>query len=249
MTASQQITKKQHILSKSILRNFLRTDGRLEAANLRTRVISHLGLNADPFVTLRSWDQRIETRTMNQIEREFGLVSRQILRKGSREFNASQHETISAMFSIWVIRQHRAANPIPDSQLTGILAPERFVSEDTLDQLEHRGIITFDSSGRIPGRMIAGPVMFLAIKRQIASMAGTCWGVLEAAKGEFALPDSFGDYKVLPLSPKHCLIAGYSSQVVDTVVIAELNEIAEANAREWLFARDFSACPGLSFSE
>lgn len=65
-----------------------------------------------------------------------------------------------------------------------------------MDQAEHYGIVAMTPDGKVPGRMMAGPLIQLALGRQAAAMAGKRWGIMRAAAGEFVLPDTFGDFMV-----------------------------------------------------
>lgn len=97
----------------------------------------------------------------------------------------------------------------------------------------------------MPGRMVAGPLMQLALDRQAIAMAGKRWGVVRAKEGEFVLPDTFGDYMVLPLSPTCYLIADENDGTVGMQGVSHLNAVAKANATIYLAARDLTACPGI----
>jgi hypothetical protein len=169
-----QITTRQHIFPRSGLKRFADDRGQLQVMNVRTGKIELLGPRAAPFVVLRGWDQRSEGGISAHIERSFGMLAKRILHGNAFTLDCAAHSVISDMYSLWRIRLHRAQNPLPDLPL-GIV-PERPVAEEAMDQGEHYGIITLTSDGRVPGRMIAGPLLQLALDRQAKSMTGKRWG-------------------------------------------------------------------------
>lgn len=241
--APRQITTRQHVYSRSGLRRFAGPSGRLHVVNMQTGTKGWYGPDSALFVVDRAWDQRSENRTMSGIERQFGIVAKRILH-GGPVLDASAHAAISKMYSLWRIRHHRACNPLPDTPLNGVL-PGKGTADAAMDQLEHYGIVTMTPDGKVPGRMMAGPLIQLALDRQAAAMAGKRWGIVRAAEGEFVLPDTFGDYMVMPLSPTCCLVADQDDGVAPVEGVAHANAVAKANATAYLAARDLAACPGI----
>lgn len=237
-----QITKRQHIFPRSGLLRFSER-GRLQTLNVVTGKIQWLTPYAAPFVVTRGWDQRSESAIMSPIERSFGIIAKRILGGGAITLDIAAHSVISDMYSLWRIRLHRAKNPLPPLPLG--MRMERSVSEDAMDQGEHYGIITPTFDGKIPGRMIAGPLLQLALDRQAKIMSGKRWGIVRSKEGEFVLPDCFGDFMVMPLSPNCCLIADNDDVTVGIEVVSKLNAVAKANSTTYLVARDFSVCPGI----
>lgn len=244
VTPSKQITIKQHIYPKSGLRRFAQA-GQLDVLNLRTGLKKPLSTNAPIFWVNRAWDQRTENgKIVARIESEFGKVVSRIHSEVGCRLSVSDHAVISAMFSLWRIRQHRANHPLSDLYV-GL--PERQVSDAAVDDLEHRGVMSIAADGKIPGHQIAGPLLQFALNRQINSMQGTHWGLVRTrqGEGEFVLPDTFGDYMVMPVSPGCCLIANEFEGVLGADGISHLNSVAQECAKSFLAARVLSACPGL----
>jgi hypothetical protein len=151
-------------------------------------------------------------------------------------------ETISRMYSLWRIRHHRANNSLPDAYIG---TPERVISNQVMDEGEHYGMISITADGLIPGRMMAGPLMLLALDRQVEALAGKRWGIIYAKEGEFVLPDSFGDLMIMPLSPSCCLVADEGDGSVGVEGVSQINGLAKAHASSYLAARDLAKCPGL----
>lgn len=239
----KQITTLQHVYPRSGLRRFAGQNGKLQVLDLRTKDVRHLGPNADPFVVNRAWDQRSEHgKIVASIEREFGILASHILGDRLRPMDTKAFETISRMYSLWRIRHHRASNPLPD---TYVGKPERVASTETMDQGEHYGLISITANWSIPGRMMAGPLIQLALDRQEEALAGKRWGIIRAKEGEFVLPDSFGEFMIMPLSPTCCLVADEDDGSVDEEGVSQINGFAKASATTFLAARDLLNCLGL----
>lgn len=156
------------------------------------------------------------------------------------------------MLSLWRIRSHRAHNPLPDVRIVNRKRAisdqviERAVPTDAIDRGEHVGIITPDENGLILGRLMAGPLIQLALDREFDSLKGVRWGIVWARSGdgEYSLPDSFGSHLIMPLSPVCCLVGNEDHGTVGQDGITQINRIAQANSVKYLAARDFDACPG-----
>lgn len=241
---SKQITSRQHVFPKSGLVRFVGEDKKLEVLLLASEERQRYSPNAAPFVVNRCWDQRTEAEIMSPIERNFGIVSTRVLRTKITTLDAADHAVVTKMFSLWRVRNYFANKPLPDFTVAGV-RPERVLSNNEMDECEHFGIISMRSDGSIPGRMMAGPLLQLKLDQQVASMAGMRWGIINAANGEFLLPDGFGDLMVMPLSPKCCFVADHVDAVAPRSVVAEINSLAKVSAKTYLAARDLSACPGL----
>ena len=238
-----QMTIRQHIFTRAGLKRFADLDRLLQVLDVQTGGIRRLGPNADCFVVRRGWDQRTESAIMGPIERQFGILAKRILSGELATLDCAENCVASTMYSLWRIRHHRAQNPIPDHKIGN--RPERPVLDTGMDQGEHYGIISITSDGMIPGYMLAGPLLQSALDRQAEAMAGKRWGIVRAGEGEFAMPDSFGEFMVIPLSPACCLIADEANGTAARDGVAQLNGLARISATKYLAARDFSACPGL----
>ena len=92
---------------------------------------------------------------------------------------------------------------------------------------------------------MAGPLMLLALDRQEEALAGKRWGIIRAKEGEFVLPDSFGDFMIMPLSPTCCLVADEDDGSVGEEGVSQINGLAKAQASIYLAARDLTRCPSI----
>lgn len=181
---------------------------------------------------------------MQDIERRFGVVVAGVLRGPSTIQRDASHRTISEMFALWRARTHFAYQPLADQRLAGV-APERVVSPDAMDQLEHYGVIVPDSAGFIAGRMLAGPTLQRMLDAHLHALGDMRWGVVRAEEGEFVLPDTFGGNLVLPIAPTYCFVANNPDGVIGIEVVGQLNVLAQKCAKRFLVARHLAACPAL----
>ncbi|HSC81452.1 MAG TPA: hypothetical protein VLC08_13935 [Chitinolyticbacter sp.] len=241
---TKQITKGQHVIADSHLRRFSGVNGQLEVLDLSTLRIARRSPKHAVFKVHRHWDQRSESGVMHDIERRFGIIATEVLLNSATVLDEAGHQTISQMFALWRARTHLAYEPIADQRLARV-APERNVSADQMDQLEHYGVIVADSTGIVAGRMLAGPAVMQMLDSQACNLAGKRWGVVRADAGEFVLPDTFGGNLVLPISPTYCFVAGSPDGVIERDVVGELNALAKKSARKYIAARSLAACPGL----
>lgn len=218
-------------------------NGKIQVLNVKNGTVGYLGLNADHFIAHRVWDQYSEQgEKYARIERQFGIIATNILTAKVKTLEPLEHSIISSMYSLWRIRQHRAANPIPDRFIGD---PERSVSNETMDQGEHYRIITLNQNGEIPGRMLAGPQMQLDLERFEDEMTDKRWGIIHASQGEFVLPNSFGPYNIMPISPEYSLIANEENAEATLKAVTHYNTTAKENATLFLAARDLARCPGI----
>jgi hypothetical protein len=76
-------------------------------------------------------------------------------------------------------------------------------------------------------------------------LAGRCWGVLKAGRGEFCVPDVPVN-GVIPLTPTVLLALDNYSDVITADEVGYVNNGFQSGAQEYLFARKTAACPGIS---
>ncbi|WP_447916233.1 hypothetical protein [Delftia acidovorans] len=238
----KQITTNQHIISKTVLRRFMnKVSGRVHVCDLRSGEKKFLGPDGPPFTTNRSWDQRSESGNfVAAIERNFGIIAKKVTEKNATNLDADANLTITRMHCIWRLRFRFATHPIRD-HFVGF--PVSTVSPEFMDQGEHHGIISTLPDGHIPGRMIAGPLMSLRLFDLESQLQGTKWGIIRARTGEFILPDSYGDYLIMPLSPTCCFIANEEDAYATEQGVAEINTVAIEKSQYYFAARDLIACP------
>ncbi|TXI85541.1 MAG: hypothetical protein E6Q40_07630 [Cupriavidus sp.] len=239
-----QITNRQHFIARSVLKRFAGNGGKVQVLEFATGETANCGPDDDRFVVRRHWDQRSESRVMQDIERRFGSIAASVLRGKALRSDRAFHTTISEMYALWRPRFELAVRPMPDMQLA-VSGVEREVAPAMRDQLEHHGVIVPDAAGRIAGRSLAGVSLMRMLDMHAIQMTLTKWAVVRAHEGEFVLPDTFGQFLVLPLAPTYCFIADNENGVIDRDTVADLNALAKRSAHRFIVARDIAACPGI----
>lgn len=242
-----QITTAQHIFPSSCLRHFAGRGGKLQVRLLRTGLVEHHGPYSPRFTTTRAWDQRTEAKVMQHIETEFGRVIAPIRKGQAHALLPEQHRAVAALYALWMLRAHRASNPIPELQLNGRWAATEHRSAADVDEMEAHGIITIKPGGFVIGRQMAGPQLQLDLDRACLELADIKWGVLRVAEGhgEFCVPDTPGRVLYLPITPAVALAGGWADGMVDREAVLSFNTAAVVHAREFVAARDLAACPWL----
>jgi hypothetical protein len=240
-----QITKAQHVFPRSCLVHFRDASGKLEIGDLKTGKVTRVGLDRPPFVTERSWDQRTESGPMHEVETDFGRVVAPIRKGQVLGLGAEHHRAVTAMYALWMLRAHRAREPIPDIKLNVQVEQRAEHTAAVVDQLEAHGIITVAPDGSVPGRQLAGPQLQLDFDRALNHLAGVTWGVVRAAEGagEFCIPDSPERVLYLPLTPRIALASNWPDGEVGRADVSSFNTAAFQHAKAFVAARSVSACP------
>jgi hypothetical protein len=240
-----QITTAQHIFPRSCLRRFAGRGGRLQVRVFRTGRVEHHGPYSDRFTTARAWDQRTEAKVMQRIEAEFGRVVAPIRKGQVDSLLPEQHQVVTQLYALWMLRAHRARAPIPDIQLHRVWMAGAERSDAAIDELESHGIITVRPGGVVLGRQMAGPQLQLDLDRACTELNDVQWGVLRAAPGagEFCIPDAPERILYLPLTPVIALAGAWPDGEVGREVILAFNTAAVEHSREFVAARDLSSCP------
>lgn len=247
----KQITKAQHIFPRSCLVHFQGAGGKLEVCDLKTGKVSHIGPDRPPFVTERSWDQRTESGPMHEVETDFGRVVAPIRKGQVLGLGPEQQQAVTAMYALWMLRAHRAREPIADVKLNRQFEEGAEPTAAVVDQMEAHGIVTVTPDGSVLGRQLAGPQLLLDFDRALNELAGVTLGVVRAAEGagEFSIPDSPERVLYLPLTPRIALASGWPDGVIDRADVWSFNTAAFQHARAFIAARSLSACPCRSFRE
>lgn len=243
-----QITTAQHIFPRSCLRHFAGRGGKLQVHVFKTGSVEHLGPDSPRFTTARTWDQRTESKVMQHIETEFGRVVAPIRKGLAHSLLPDQHQAVTKLYALWMLRAHRAREPIPDIKLNRVWMAGADRSDTAVDEMETHGIITVKLGGIVLGRQMAGPQLQLDLDRACYELIDVKWGVLRAAAGagEFCIPDAPERLLYLPLTPVIALAGGWTDGQVGREAVLSFNTAAVQHARDFVAAQDLSACPCLS---
>ncbi len=153
-----------------------------------------------PFVTERSWDQRTASGLMHEVETAFGQVAAPIRKGEVLTLEPDQHQAVTAMYALWMLRAHRAREPIADVKLNRQFEQRTEHTAAIVDHMEAHGIITVTPDGFVLGRQLAAPKLQPDFDRALLERANVTWGVLRAAvgAGEFSIPTRQGASCICP---------------------------------------------------
>jgi hypothetical protein len=181
---------------------------------------------------------------MKQIEDEFQSVADRIS-SGRHMLRPEDHDSVSRFFALWHLRATRKHQPEPDHAAKGVTGLPKELEAELGETLEKSGVLFIRSDGKISGRAVLG----MQLQKNIDilmdnNFAKSEWGILEAVKGEFIVPDYISlDLQVVPVCPKICLIIGQGNLLLPASHVAQINSSLAAVAREYMIARDFTNCP------
>ena len=117
------------------------------------------------------------------------------------------------------------------------------LSKDQEEILEKKGASFIRSDQTIPSRFTSGVLIEIKIDEMACSLKDYKWGVVSAEEGEFVLPDTFGKWCIVPVTPTVCLVCNQVDTRIARHQVVELNRDAVQAAKQYFVARDFSQCP------
>lgn len=177
---------------------------------------------------------------MKHIEDEFQALADAIL-DGQTAFTPAENLRISRFRLLWQERFAVKQRPMTDSVLNAMIPAEPPLTQEQQENLESKGY-GFHVGHVLPGPQMAGLTIrakMLALNRLGAVVPA--WVVVNSPSVEFAVPDTFGNYGVVPLSPERCLVAGApAGGTISAANAIEINGIAVAQSVQYFFARDLS---------
>jgi len=122
------------------------------------------------------------------------------------------------------------------------VAPDN-LTDDQRERLESNGYLVSNAVAAMPGRMMAHMAIWFEIRQATLNLADIQWGIAEALEGEFLVPDHFGEYSIVPVTPRLCLVAGSGDHALLLDGVRFVNRIAIIASSKYLVAREFSRCP------
>ncbi len=83
----------------------------------------------------------------------------------------------------------------------------------------------------------------MSIDKFETDFRGIRWGIASARQGELILPDTFGRFSFVPVTPTTYLVCGGEDGELSLAQILEINRLAVQSAQHYYLARDFARCP------
>lgn len=144
-------------------------------------------------------------------------------------------------FALWCFRFRARHNRTADHPVRGIIGERLSTNEEEILEAKHVGF--FRSDQTMPGRSVCGLLIQMSIDKFEANFRGVRWGIASARQGEGILPDTFGRFAVVPVTPTTYFVCGGQDVELSLAQIVEINRLALQSARHYYIARDFGRCP------
>ena len=237
-----QLTIKQHIFPQASIERFCTTSGAVSVQRKSENASKALMPNNPMFCAKRVWDQRAESGYMIKIENTFQDLASKVVCESITTLTAEQQAIVTDMFALWNERFHTNKTPTPNHQFSGVLTAVDY-SKREREELEKIHISSIGPDATFPGRHIDGIRIQMKISEFRRRFGSGKWGIIKSLKGEFIVPDTFGTWLALPLSPSLCFCMGQPDCEIDEGEVAKINDVAIQSSEQYYFARDFAFCP------
>jgi len=234
-----RLTVNQHVLPQASIRRFCGPDDLVDVRLLRLSKRIRKAPSDPLFCAQRAWDQRAEHGYMREIEDAFQEVADRIVTTGVLAGKDYSH--LTRFWFLWHFRAGLKERPMEDVKINGV--PALVLTKDAQEMLERNRVMTVGANGMVAGRSMAG--VLLQARIAAASQAKLGWGMIHAADGEFAVPDTFQNFMALPLTPNLFLLAEHPDCVIPRSEVEWINTMGLRLASRYVFARDLDQCPGL----
>lgn len=235
-----RLTVKQHVFPVASIRRFCTSDGRVSVKLLQKNKVVSLFPEDILFCARRTWDQRSEQGFMRQVENSFQELADAILNQNSKQIKLEQHENrvVSHFYSLCRLRAEARQSPAPDVQVEGVLLGKVLTKDE--EEILEKNWYSFSRGTTILGRQMASIRIQILLDK--LCKPNTTWAVVQSNTVDFLVPDYFGSYGVVPLTPNICLVANAEGGQISSKNAIEINRIASAQASLYYFASDLARC-------
>lgn len=241
----EQLTNRQHVFPAASIKRFADSTGLVAVAHCATKKQFKAPPEADIFCAFCVWDYRAESGYMLDIENQFQALASEILTNKVVSLNAGQSQTVTRFWALWSLRAELRDSPEPDRPVQGIAG--ELLTNEQRDRLESLGLTFILSAGNaLPGRFLAGIRIQKGIDERSHRLQGRRWGIVRAHVGEFLVPDVPANMVAVPLTPEIGLYFEHDDCLIPESEVARANLCVRGLATRYYFARDFSACPGIT---
>jgi hypothetical protein len=239
-----QLTINQHVFPLRSLARFSDPSSDKVAVRRPPSDLNEIHVKPDAafFCAMRAWNDGAERNFKREIEDPFQAVADQVM-SIRQSLAEDQHIIVTKFLALWSARAHLKANPIADSPIYGILGKQGKHTLDDQEILEKNDIGYINENLSVPGRDLAAGLITMSIMRYQKQRGDQRWGIVHSPAAEFIVPDQFGSIAIVPVTPKLCFVAGCGNIQATELQVREQNRAALANARGYIVARSFAACP------
>lgn len=181
---------------------------------------------------------------MKSIEDAFQGIANGILEVGQTTFSDQESKILTEFYGLCQARADRRHLPYQHVKANGVSGTCRALSADDLEQLEKHNIVGIRPDATIAMRDFLPGMILADIERINEELEDKVWGVLRSIRGQFCVPDIISR-GILPLTPWHVLAISIPSDTITEDSVAIINRTICANARDYVFAQNLDACPGI----
>lgn len=232
----QQLTVEQHFHTAHAISKLYNEAEKVQVKFIASEEVVERHKRAKIFCTKRTWDERAEKGYMAAIEKESHNQIDNI-----RDYSSRCHESISRYFLLWRLRFAYHTTPNQDIVLNGIVGPG--LAKEQEEILESKWCMFNRENGVVSSRFSTSLQLQMELDRSWEVYSRLKWGLLEATDGEFLVADGYDDLTFMPIAPNIAFAAGVEDHKISKEKVSELNNCSIAKATEYVFARNFSACP------
>lgn len=236
------ITIRQHVFPEFAIKNFNNSNGSVEFFDKYTKKISLKTSRDYAFCARRVWDDNTERDFMQKIEDPFAKLSKEIISGNVNTIDAEKQVLVTEFFCLWNIREHYREDPFRDEKINGALDVARKISKDEQEKLEISGVTAIRPDLTISSRSITGIRIKMNFMQSIEQMTDAKWGIVRSNKIEFLVPDNCSHARIMPISPKICLISEDTDRIADIEEVININKSAVAISKNYFFGRDLKKC-------
>ena len=233
-----RLTINQHIFPKASIARFAQEDGLITIYLHEQRKTVRLPPQDVLFCARRVWNQAAENGFMKKVEGAFQTLAEHILHSTNPSFGLTENRIVSQFYSLCRLRAEAKQAPTSDVQMKGVL-PGNTLTKSEEEILEKKGYI-FARATTMPGRHMTSIRIHVLVDRLCAPE--TTWAAVYSRAVEFAVPDSFCEIGIVPLSPNVCLVANQAGGEISSENAIKINRIAIDKSSKYYFARDFAKC-------
>lgn len=235
-----QLTRRQHFISAASLRRFADTDECVDVVDLKRNRPARRTSPKDGIFFQHAWDQRAED-AYHDSEGAFDALAKQLVAGELSDLQSNHQALVSEIHALWRVRHRLATQPVQDARLVGISAD--YERNPDRERALEAGYVQFLRGDVLPGRQLAGMLTQIGIDQLMLDPSDGRWSVWRAGAGEFLAPDTFGTVPWVSVSPQLLLIFGSGPRTLGASEVAEVNQVARAQAQRLLFARRLAHCP------
>lgn len=233
--------KNQHVLPAKSIERFSNKKGHVQVRRLKSVNTFSTGLKNNIFCVERIWDQRSEQGYGKRIEDRFQSLIEYSLNHQLMHLPPEGHEIASEFYALWCLRSKiESYDEQAEGNLVGVTGSK--LTDEQKKNLELKHAIYIEEGGVVPKRFKRGLTMQMAIDQFITRNPGLTWSICNSNSLEFVVSDNPEGEFIIPITPKKCLICGFSITIFSQKQMLNLNLKAIARSKEYYFARDLGAC-------